>query len=267
MITIARFSLIGFSRDRSLITLSLLMPIVFLTLFGLALGSTRIPAEAFQRAEHPWASYYAAALAALFLLFTAARAAELLRDEEESRFLARLRLTPIAERDLIGGKALALFILLLAELHVLFLFGQVVFGIELFAHLVPFFLFSSAAALCATAIGLLLAAAAPSRHSLTPLALLLILAMALPGGSILPEFFLPDWVARAGRFTFNHQVISGYAATFGGSRALASSLPFAARLAVCGLVLLIAAMALTSRRLRLGASAGAPLAPRGLADD
>jgi ABC-2 type transport system permease protein len=250
MLTIARYTLLASARDLTLVVI-ILLPIGLLTLFGLALDRreyVELLAPSFGGSQHPWASYYAAALAAIFLLFIAARSAELLREEEESGFLARLTLVPIGERALIAGKSLALLSLLLFELILLFGYGRVAFDITPFRHPALFLAISGAAALTALAIGLALAAFAPSRRALTSIALLVIVLMALPGGSVLPAILLPDWLADPGHLTFNHQVIAGYAAITGEARS--SVVPHVAGLAAPGIVLAGAAALTLARRLR-----------------
>lgn len=259
MLTIARYTLMASARDLAMVVI-ILLPIGLLTLFGLALDTREydeLIAPPFGANPHPWASYYAAALAALFLLFIAARSAELLRDEEESGLLARLVLIPIGPRALIAGKSLALLVLLLVEIVLLFGYGRVAFEIAPFRRPALFVAFSGVAAFTALAIGLALAAFAPSRRALTLIALVMIVVMALPGGSILPAILLPDWLAGLGRFTFNHQVIAGYAAIMEDSPS-ANVFPQVARLAIPGLALAGASALAMGRRLlgRPGPRAG-----------
>jgi hypothetical protein len=185
------------------------LPLALLTLFGLALDAGGHGAEAplIAGAAHPWATYYAAAFAALFLLIAAARGAVLLRQEEDSGFLARLRLTPISSRDLIGGKMLALVMLGFAQLVLLFAFGWVAFDIEAIGRPLAFVLVCAATALAAAALALVLAAAVPSRRSLAPIAAAVVVAMALPGRH-LPQR-LPDWPPRPGA-TVSREIIAGW---------------------------------------------------------
>jgi ABC-2 type transport system permease protein len=254
-LTVARFTLLALRRDRSALLLALVLPVLLLAIFGFVLDVTRVsllpPPELMGHPE-PWPVYYAAALVALFLLFTMARGGELLLDEEASGFLERLRLAPVAEPALVAGKLLAMTALGVAELAVFFAVAELRFHLGVGSRPGALAAVSLAAAFTAAAIVLLVAALAPSRRAFTALGALVILGLSAGGGSIVPHVFLPRLVEQAGRLSYNRLVIDGYTALLGEPATRSTPYLAAALIAFEGAICLAAAFVLWVPRLRRG---------------
>lgn len=167
-------------------------------------------------ARQPLISYYAAAIAVMFLLFSASGAAGSLLEEAESGTLSRLLTSQVSMPVLLASKWL--FILLVGGLQVsiMFLWGWAVFQLDLWrpSHLAGFAVMTPLTAGAAGALALLLATATRSRAQLGGLSTVVILVMSALGGSMFPRFMMQDWMQAVGRFTFNAWAIDGYEKVF-----------------------------------------------------
>lgn len=83
-------------------------------------------------------SFYAAGVGVMFLLFSVAGASGTLLDEVDSGTLDRVLSTRAGMGGLLVGKWVFLSLMGLAQLTVMFLWGWLVFGLDLFHHLPGF---------------------------------------------------------------------------------------------------------------------------------
>jgi ABC-2 type transport system permease protein len=160
-------------------------------------------------------SFYAAGIGVMFLLFSAVGAAGgALLEEAESGTLERLLSTNIGMTGLLAGKWLFLTLMGMAQLAVMFLWGWLMFGLPLFAHVPGFLVMTVVTAGSAAAMGLVLAALARSRAQLSGFSTLLILTMSALGGSMFPRFLMTETMQRVGLATFNAWALDGYVKVF-----------------------------------------------------
>ncbi len=130
------------------------------------LGSTK---------QNPASALLAAGLGVMFLLFSAAGAGGALIEEAETGTLDRILGTRVTMTKLLVGKLLYLTGVAVAQLTIMFAWGQLFFGVELTGHLPGFLVMTVATALASSAFGLVLAAASKTRMQLVALSNLLIL--------------------------------------------------------------------------------------------
>lgn len=192
-------------------------------------------------------SLYAAGIAVMFLLFTASGAGGALLEEIESGTLDRILTTRLSLTKLLLGKLAYLWTLGVAQIIVMFVWGAVMFRLELVQHL-PGFAIMTAATACATAaFGLLLASIARSRAQLAALANLIVLSISALGGSMWPRFLMPPAMQKAGLALFNSWALEGFTNVFWREEPLTSlALPVAVLLA-WAIAFFLAARRLTRR--------------------
>ncbi len=169
------------------------------------------------REEHenkPIIAFYAAGIGVMFLLFATAGAGGALIEEKESGTLERLLSSRLGMGRLVAGKWLYLLLLGSAQLTVMFLWGQVVFGLDLAGHLAGFAIMTVATAAAAAAFGLVLAAACRTRGQLAGISTILILVMSAVGGSMFPRYLMPESMQRLGLLTFNGWALDGFTKVF-----------------------------------------------------
>ena len=160
-------------------------------------------------------SFYAAGIGVMFLLFsTVGGAGGALLDEAESGTLERLLSTNIGMTGVLIGKWIFLALVGCAQLTVMFLWGQFVFGLPLLSHVPGFTVMTLVTGSAAAALALALATLARTRAQLSGFSTILILTMSALGGSMFPRFLMSESMQKVGLLTFNAWALDGYLKVF-----------------------------------------------------
>jgi ABC-2 type transport system permease protein len=167
-----------------------------------------------QTKKNPTSAILAAGLGVMFLLFSAAGAGGALIEEAESGTLDRILSTRVSMTPLLIGKLLYLSTVAVVQLTVMFVWGEIFFGVELHQHAAGFLIMSVATALACSTFGLVLAAISRSRMQLVALSNLIILVMSAVGGSMVPRYFLSEKIQKIGLWTINAWAIDGFLKVF-----------------------------------------------------
>ena len=164
--------------------------------------------------KSPLVAFYAAGIGVMFLLFSASAAGGAILDESESGTLDRILSSRVTMNTLLLGKLLYSALLGFTQLTVMFLWGALVFKVELFRHLGGFILMASVTALASAGLGLALASACKTRAQLGALTTLVVLVMSALGGSMVPRFIMPELLQKIGLVTFNAWALEGFTKIF-----------------------------------------------------
>lgn len=166
--------------------------------------------------ERNVAAYYAAGIAVMFILFSMAGAGGALLAEEEAGTLERILSSKVSMGTLLASYFLFFVTLGVAEVTLMFVWGALVFDVELFVphRLAGFAVMTLATACAAASFGLVLATLCRSRAQLSGVSTLLILLMSALGGSMVPRFVMPPFMDTVALFTFNGWAIDGYLRVF-----------------------------------------------------
>jgi ABC-2 type transport system permease protein len=194
-------------------------------------------------------TYYAGAVAMLFLLFSALSGAMSYLDERESGLLDRLAIGPGGVGVLIDGKFLFLCVQGFLQVAVIFLVGWAVFGIELWSNLLPWAATTLAAALAAAGLALAFVTLCRSKQQAQSLGQMLILVVSAIGGSMVPRYLMPGYIQTLGWATPNTWALDAYSSIFARADAVTALLVPWTVLVSVGLIGLIAAHLLARRAL------------------
>jgi len=198
--------------------------------------------------SNPTIAFYAAAVAVMFLLFTCANAGGgVMLEEVESGTLDRLLSSNLNMTQLLLGKWLWLTLVGIVSVTVMFLWGAIVFRVELFSHLIGFFVMTVLTAGAASSFGLMLGTLCKSRGQLAGISTTVILIMSAVGGSMFPRFLMPEGMRTAGLFTFNAWALDGYQKVFWRDAALWELWPQLLVLSALAVIFLVAARRLARR--------------------
>lgn len=160
-------------------------------------------------------SFYAAGVGVMFLLFSSVGGAGgALLEEAEAGTLERLLSTNIGMTGVLVGKWIFLALVGLVQLTVMFLWGQLVFGLPLLSHLPGFAVMTLVTAAAAAALAVALATIARTRAQLSGFSTILILTMSALGGSMFPRFLMSESMQKVGLLTFNAWALDGYLKVF-----------------------------------------------------
>jgi ABC-2 type transport system permease protein len=192
-------------------------------------------------------SFYAAAIAVMFLLFAASAVAGTLLDEVDSGTLERVLSSRLGMTGLLAGKWLYITLLGVLQITVMFVYGMLVFRLDLLHHLPGFAVMTLFTAATAAAFGLFLASLCRTRAQLGGISMLIILVMSALGGSMFPRVFMTAAMQQAGLVTFNAWALDGYVKVFWREAPLAALLPQVGMLAAF-MVVFLALARLFARR-------------------
>ncbi len=197
--------------------------------------------------KNPTSALLAAGLGVMFLLFSASGAGGALIEEAESGTLDRILSTRVSMGKLLLGKVAYLSGVAVTQLVVMFVWGEIFFGLELHRHIPGFLIMTVVTAIACSCFGLVLAALSRSRMQLVALSNLLILAMSALGGSMVPRYLLSETIQKFGLVTLNAWAIDGFMKVFWRDEPIVNLWPQVAAL-LAGSVLLFAAARRLARR-------------------
>lgn len=192
-----------------------------------ALMPIRVESQAVlgERRESPMIAFYAAGIAVMFIMFSAAGAGGVLIEETESGTLERVLTTGLGMNGLLAAKWLYLTSLACMQIVVMFTWGMLVFKLPLLSHLPGFAVMTACTAGAAAAFGLVLATLSRTRQQLSGLANLLVLSLNAIGGSMFPRFLMSETLQKYSLVGFNAWALDGYLKVFWREQPLAALAP------------------------------------------
>jgi len=156
----------------------------------------------------------------LFVFLMASTTAMSLYSEKKTGTFRRLLAAPLAKAELLGGKMLPGFVIILVQIAVIFaasilllpLIGldRLYLGNDILALVV----LSMLVALCSTSLGLLIAAIARTEGQISGISVVAMWVMGAVSGAFVPTFFLGDFLGTVGKVTPQYWAVSAYTALF-----------------------------------------------------
>lgn len=180
-------------------------------------------------AEFDPLAYIAPAMALLFLMYTVGMGARSLLLERDQGTLARLRASPTAEAQVLGGKLFGTFLTGVAQLAILITATTLLFRLPWGSPLGVAVLILAASA-GATGWGALLAAVTRTPGQVGSFGAALMLTFGVLGGSFFSIEFGPQWLQSLARLTPNYWGLQGFTTLAGGGSPSDLALPVAALL-------------------------------------
>jgi ABC-2 type transport system permease protein len=148
--------------------------------------------------------------AVMFAMFTVLSAAGGILEEKERGTFKRLLISPIPRWSLLGGKLMAQFLVGVGQIMLMFIFGMLIFRVNLGSSALGLLLVTLAMCWATTSLGILLVAVIRSRKQIHPITTLIILGSSAIGGSWYPLFMMPKWLQQVARITLVAWAMEGY---------------------------------------------------------
>jgi ABC-2 type transport system permease protein len=159
-------------------------------------------------------SYYAGAVSFLFLLFACMHGAISLAEERESGILERIIAGPGGIVVMVNGKFLFLVLQGFLQMLVIFCAAWFVYGVDLPGNIGSWLVITVLACMAAAGFSLMLVAACRTRMQAQNISTIVVLIFSAVGGSMVPRFFMPEWLRQLGWLTPNTWVLEAYSAVF-----------------------------------------------------
>jgi ABC-2 type transport system permease protein len=189
-------------------------------------------------------TYYAGAVAILFLLFSAMQSAATLIEERHSGIVDRIAVGPAGTDVVVIGKWLFLTGQGMVQVTLIFIVATLVYGVNVVDHAGLWFLATLASAAAASGLGLAVAAICTSKQQAQTISTFVVLVCSAIGGSMVPRFMMPPWLQDAGWYTPNAWAIEAYHGVLWRGEELGDLLPelgwlWATALLATGLALIV----------------------------
>lgn len=195
-------------------------------------------------------SYYAGAVAMLFLLFSAMQGAASLVDEQRTGVMDRLLIGPGGTDVIVLGKALFLWAQGVLQVALIFFVAWLGYGVRVASNFAPWLITTGMAALAATGLALAVAVSCRTRQQVQTLTTFLVLVLSAVGGSMVPRFLMPQWLQQLGWFTPNAWGVEAYQSVLWRGEPLSSVAPAWGVLAAIGILGVLAALMVARRQAR-----------------
>ncbi|WP_419912334.1 ABC transporter permease [Hoeflea sp.] len=196
-------------------------------------------------------SYYAGAVAVMFLLFSAMQGAATLIEERTSGIIDRIAVGRAGTDVIVLAKFLFLTLQGFLQVSLIFLVAWLAYGVDVPSHFLTWLATTVLAATAAAGLALAMASACASRQQANTISSFLVLVASAVGGSMVPRYMMPPWLQEIGWFTPNAWAIDAYQGALWRGSSLQALLPSFWPLAVTAAVGLAAALVLSRVRLRL----------------
>ncbi len=158
----------------------------------------------------PGVSYYAGAVAIMFLLFAAMQGAISLIDERNSGIVDRLVAGPGGYTVVVVGKGLFLTLQGVVQAGLIFASAWVLFGLAWLDHFGLWLTTALLASSAAAWLGLMVASWCRTRQQAQTASAFFVLILSAIGGSMMPRFLMPGWLRDLGWFTPNAWAIESW---------------------------------------------------------
>ena len=175
--------------------------------------------------KSPAATQLVGGWAIQFLLFALTASATALFREKEHGIFDRVLSAPVTRGDILWSKFLYGICLGLIQLLVLFLAGELLYGIDVAGEAVNLVVVCVFAAAACTSFGMLIAAVSPTPDSARGLSTFAILLMSAIGGAWFPVSFMPEVIQRFSKLTLVYWSIEGFSQVLWARATLTEILP------------------------------------------
>lgn len=161
---------------------------------------------------NPMATRSVGGWAMMFLLFTITASATSLLDEKKSGVMIRILSAPVTRIHILWSKYLFNMSLGIIQLSVMFLFGFIIFKIDIFSNFANLILIILASSTVCTAFGMLLASIVKTTKQADGWGTFLILMMSAVGGAWFPVSLMPESIQFFSKLTIVYWSVEGFLA-------------------------------------------------------
>lgn len=163
-----------------------------------------------ERENSPGLVHAVAGTAIMMLLFSVTAMGMAMLDEKQEGTLKKLICSPISPTSILFGKMISVNIISMLQLTVMFIYGWLVFGLDIVHHIPALLIMIFCTAYACSSFGVFLVSFAKSRAQVQGMSTLVIMTMSALGGSMVPSFIMPAFMQKLGVITVNYWGVQGF---------------------------------------------------------
>jgi ABC-2 type transport system permease protein len=190
--------------------------------------------------------YYAAGMAAMFLLFNMTVGAKSFLNERESQTLARLLSTPVTKTNIILGKFLGTLYFAVAQFLIFMFATRFLFGVDWGKNTLQTIAIGISFAIAVSGLSMLIASLIKTEKSADLVGGMGVQILAVLGGSMVPITIFPDVLRKVAHMAPNTWALTSFVDIMGGT-------PWTTLMLPIGVLILIGVAAITIGTWRLQA--------------
>lgn len=154
--------------------------------------------------------YYAVGIAVMYLLFATNAGAETIFQERRNKTLERIKVAPVSEREILGGKLFGIFLIALLQFVMIIFFTAIFYRVSWGNSLLGIVIMIFFSVLAFSGLSTLLASLTKSEEQIGNIGPALSMIFGFLGGSMWPISAFPDWLNIISKLTPNRWAIDGF---------------------------------------------------------
>lgn len=154
--------------------------------------------------------YYAVGMGVMYILFATNAGAETIFQERRNKTLERIKIAPVSEREILGGKLFGIFLIALLQFVMIVFFTAIFYRVNWGDSLLGIVIMILSSVLAFSGLSTLLASLTKSEEQIGNIGPALAMIFGFMGGGMWPAFLFPDWLNMVSKFTPNRWAIDGF---------------------------------------------------------
>ncbi len=171
--------------------------------------------------------YYAVGMGVMYLLFATNSGAETIFTEKRIKTFDRIKVTPVSEKEIIGGKLFGIFLVALLQFVIIIIFTSIFYRVSWGESIPGIILMTLSSVLAFSSVSILLASFAKSEEQIGNIGPALSMIFGFLGGAMWPVFTFPKWMNIASKLTPNRWALDGFFNLMYDGGGVISILPYA----------------------------------------
>ena len=171
--------------------------------------------------------YYAVGMGIMYLLFATNSGAETIFEEKRIKTFDRIKVAPVSEREILGGKLFGIFLVAFLQFVIIIIFTSIFYKVNWGNSILGIIIMVLSAVLAFSGLSTLLASLTKSEEQIGGIGPALAMILAFLGGAMWPVFTFPKWMNIASKFTPNRWALDGFFKLMYDGGGVISILPYA----------------------------------------
>ena len=181
-----------------------------------------------KHAKNPLAmEYYAVGMGVMYLLFATNSGAETILEERRIKTFDRIKVAPVGEKEILGGKLFGIFLVGLLQFVIIIMFTSIFYKVNWGDSAPGIIIMILSAVLAFSGFSTLLASFAKNQEQIGNIGSALSMIFGFLGGAMWPVFTFPKWMNIASKFTPNRWALDGFFKLMYDGGGVISILPYA----------------------------------------